>query len=129
MDQPYMNGKIAIETRKMDVYYGQFRAVKNVNLQIERKKITALIGPSGCGKSTVLRSFNRMNDLVPGAHVEGEVLFNGQNLYAPEIDPVGVRRMIGMVFQRANPFPKSIYENVAWGARVNGYKGNMDELV
>jgi phosphate transport system ATP-binding protein len=128
-EQQFGNGKVAIEARDMHVYYSKFRAVKNISFQVYRQKITALIGPSGCGKSTVLRSFNRMNDLVPGAHVEGEVVFNGQNLYAPDIDPVEVRRRIGMVFQKPNPFPKSIYENVAWGARVNGYKGNMDELV
>ncbi len=128
-EQQFTNGKIAIEARDMHVYYNKFRAVKNISFGVYRQKITALIGPSGCGKSTVLRAFNRMNDLVPGAHVEGEVMFKGQNLYAPEVDPVEVRRRIGMVFQKPNPFPKSIYENVAWGARVNGYKGNMDELV
>ena len=119
----------AIETRDLNLYYGDFRAVKNVNLQIERQKVTAIIGPSGCGKSTMLRAFNRMNELVPGAHVKGEVIFQGQNIYGPEVDPVEVRRRIGMVFQRPNPFPKSIYENVAWGARINGYRGNMDALV
>ena len=129
MDHAPINGKIAIETREMDVYYGHFRAVKNINLPMRRKKITALIGPSGCGKSTVLRALNRMNELIPGARVEGEVLFQGQNLYAADIDAVEVRRRIGMVFQKPNPFPKSIYENVAWGARINGYKGNMDDLV
>ena len=123
------NGKYAIEARDLSVYYGDFRAVKDVNLQIERQKITAIIGPSGCGKSTMLRAFNRMNELVPTAWAEGEVLFHGQNIYDPEVDPVQVRRRIGMVFQKPNPFPKSIYENVAWGARINGYKGNMDELV
>jgi len=119
----------AIETRDLNLYYGDFRAVKNVNLQIERQKVTAIIGPSGCGKSTMLRAFNRMNELVPGARVKGEVIFQGQNIYGPEVDPVEVRRRIGMVFQRPNPFPKSIYENVAWGARINGYRGNMDALV
>jgi len=119
----------AIEARNLSVYYGEFRAVKDVELPIIHKRITAIIGPSGCGKSTVLRSFNRMNELVPGARVEGEVLFHGQNIYTPEVDPVQVRKRIGMVFQKPNPFPKSIYENVAWGARVNGYKGNVDALV
>jgi phosphate transport system ATP-binding protein len=123
------NGKYAIEARDLSVYYGDFRAVKGVNLQIERQKISAIIGPSGCGKSTMLRAFNRMNELVPTARAEGEVLFHGHNVYDPDVDPVQVRRHIGMVFQKPNPFPKSIYENVAWGARINGYKGNMDELV
>ncbi|MEN9937945.1 MAG: hypothetical protein RLZZ387_4524 [Chloroflexota bacterium] len=126
------NGATAIAARAMSVYYGSFRAVKNVDLAIEPQKITALIGPSGCGKSTVLRSFNRMNDLVPGARVEGEVLFKGKNLYAPDVDAVEVRRRIGMVFQKPNPFPKSIYENIAFGPRINGWKGSraeMDNLV
>lgn len=119
----------AIEVRNMSFYYGSFRAVKDVNLNIERNRITAIIGPSGCGKSTVLRSLNRMNDFIPGMHVEGEILFHHQNIYDQRIDPVKIRRTIGMVFQRPNPFPKSIYENVAWGARINGYRGNMDDLV
>jgi phosphate transport system ATP-binding protein len=116
------------------VFYGSFRAVQGVNLNIERKNVTAIIGPSGCGKSTVLRSFNRMNELVPSSHIKGEVLFMGQNIYAPGVDPVEVRRRIGMVFQKPNPFPKSIFENVAWGARLNGFLGgigqpNIDEWV
>lgn len=123
------NGKYAIEAKDLSVYYGSFRAVKNVNLQFPARKITALIGPSGCGKSTVLRSFNRMNDLIPVARAEGEVLFHGKNIYDENVDPVEVRRRIGMVFQKPNPFPKSIYDNVAWGAKINGYKGDMDELV
>lgn len=123
------NGNFAIEVKNLSVYYGSFRAIKNVNLHIEARKITAIIGPSGCGKSTLLRSFNRMNELVPGTHIEGEVSFHGQDIYAPDVDPVEVRRRIGMVFQKPNPFPKSIYENVAWGARINGYRGDMDELV
>jgi phosphate transport system ATP-binding protein len=123
------NGRYAIEARDLSVYYGGFRAVKDVSLSIAHKKITAIIGPSGCGKSTMLRAFNRMNELVPTAHATGQVLFHGQNIYEQEIDPVEVRRRIGMVFQKPNPFPKSIYENVAWGARLNGYRGNMDELV
>jgi phosphate transport system ATP-binding protein len=112
----------AIEIRDTHIYYGSFRAVKEVNLQIEPRKITAIIGPSGCGKSTVLRALNRMNDFVPSARLVGEVLFHGQNIYASDIDPVEVRRVIGMVFQKPNPFPKSIYENVSWGAKVNGFK-------
>ena len=123
------NGKYAIESRQLNVYYGSFKAIEDVNLPIERQKITAIIGPSGCGKSTMLRSFNRMNELVPTAHAEGEVIFQGINIYEEDIDPVEVRRRIGMVFQKPNPFPKSIYENVAWGARMNGYRGNMNELV
>ncbi len=118
-----------IEIKDMSFYYGTFRAVKNVNLSIEQKKITAIIGPSGCGKSTVLRSLNRMNDFIPGVRVEGEILFHNQSIYDPKVDPVQIRRTIGMVFQRPNPFPKSIYENIAWGARINGFQGNMDELV
>jgi phosphate transport system ATP-binding protein len=118
-----------LETRNLDIFYGDFMAVTNVNLMIPRNKITAIIGPSGCGKSTLLRAFNRMNELVPGTHIRGEVLFDGQNLYDREVDPVEVRYRIGMVFQRANPFPKSIYENIAWGARIHGYRGNMDELI
>lgn len=123
------NGHLAVEAKEMSVYYGSFRAVKEVSLQVPQKAITALIGPSGCGKSTVLRSFNRMNDLVPTARVEGAILYHGSNIYADNVDPVEVRRRIGMVFQKPNPFSKSIYENVAWGARINGYKGSMDDLV
>ena len=119
----------SIETRDLSIFYGAFKAVSDVNMLIEKQKITAIIGPSGCGKSTLLRAFNRMNDFVPGSHVTGEILMRGQNLYSPTIDPVEVRRSIGMVFQKPNPFPKSIYENIAWGARINGFKGNMDELV
>jgi len=122
----------AIEVRNLHIYYGSFRAIKDISLQIPPRKISAIIGPSGCGKSTMLRSFNRMNELVPTAWAEGEVLFNGLNLYAPEVDPVEVRRRIGMVFQKPNPFPKSIYDNIAWGAKINGFKGSkadMDDLV
>ena len=119
----------AIEAKNLKVYYGNFLAVRDINLNIKRRKITALIGPSGCGKSTVLRAFNRMNDLVPTARTEGEILFHGTNIYEPKVDAVEVRRRIGMVFQKPNPFPKSIYDNIAWGARINGYKGNMDQLV
>jgi phosphate transport system ATP-binding protein len=122
-------GTFAIEATDVNIFYGQFRAVKDVNLQIQKNKITALIGPSGCGKSTMLRAFNRMNDLVSTARLEGEVLFHGRNLYTRDVDPVEVRRKIGMVFQKPNPFPKSIYENVLWGAKINGFKGKADELV
>jgi phosphate transport system ATP-binding protein len=119
----------AIETKNLSIFYGAFKAVSDVSMLIEKQKITAIIGPSGCGKSTLLRAFNRMNDFVPNSHVTGEILMGGQNLYGSTIDPVEVRRSIGMVFQKPNPFPKSIYENIAWGARINGFKGNMDELV
>jgi len=122
-------GNYAIEARDLRIRYGDFVAIKDVNLGIERHKITAIIGPSGCGKSTMLRAFNRMNELVPSARTEGQVLFNGVNIYDNDIDPVRMRRRIGMVFQKPNPFPKSIYENVAWGARINGYVGDVDELV
>ena len=124
-----MEPEYALETRNLNIFYGNFRAVKDVNMKIERQKITSLIGPSGCGKSTLLRSFNRMNDLVASARAEGEILFRNKNLYDPDVDPVEVRRKIGMVFQKPNPFPKSIYDNVAWGAKINGYKGNYDQLV
>lgn len=124
-----MENNYAIQTNNLSIHYGIFTAVKGVNIKVERKKITAIIGPSGCGKSTLLRSFNRMNDFVPGCNVTGELLLQGQNLYSKNVDPVEVRRKIGMVFQKPNPFPKSIYENIAWGARINGFKGNMDELV
>jgi len=124
-----MENNYAIEANALSIYYGNFMAVKDVDMMIERQKITAIIGPSGCGKSTLLRAFNRMNDFVPGCHVTGELLMQGQNLYSNDIDPVEVRRKIGMVFQKPNPFPKSIYENIAWGARINGFKGKMDDLV
>ena len=119
----------AIEIRSLNVYYGSFLAVKDICLSFPTNRITAIIGPSGCGKSTVLRALNRMNELIPNTRTEAEVLFHGQNIYDGAVDPVEVRRRIGMVFQKANPFPKSIYENVAWGARINGFGGNMDELV
>ena len=118
-----------LETKKLDIFYGDFKAVTDVDMKIQRNKITAIIGPSGCGKSTLLRAFNRMNELVPGSSIQGEVTFNGQNLYETFVDPVEVRHRIGMVFQKPNPFPKSIYDNIAWGARIHGFKGNMDELV
>jgi phosphate transport system ATP-binding protein len=126
------SGNLAIQARNLHIYYGSFRAVKEINLPVVKKQITAIIGPSGCGKSTVLRSFNRMNELVPSAHATGEVLFHGKNIYDPDVDPVEVRRQIGMVFQKPNPFPKSIYDNIAWGAKINGFKGSktaMDDLV
>jgi phosphate transport system ATP-binding protein len=117
------------ETRNLSVSYGSAPAVKDVSLQIYRNVVTAIIGPSGCGKSTFIRTLNRMNDLVPSTKIEGDVLYHGTDLYGPKIDPVQVRRRIGMVFQRPNPFPKSIYDNVAWGLRVNGMKDNLDDRV
>jgi phosphate transport system ATP-binding protein len=119
----------AFSVHNLNVFYGQKLAVKDVSLDIGRNMITALIGPSGCGKSTLIRCFNRMNELIPGARVEGQILYHGENIYAHGIDPVDVRRRIGMVFQKPNPFPKSIYENIAFGPRINGFRGNMDELV
>ena len=118
---------LAIE--KLNVFYGNFHAVTDVSFDVPKNRITALIGPSGCGKSTVLRCINRMNDLIPGARVEGSITYHGIDINSPRIDPVEVRRRIGMVFQKPNPFPKSIYENIAWGARINGLRGNLDELV
>jgi phosphate transport system ATP-binding protein len=124
------NGRYAIEAKDLNLFYGDFRAVKDTNMKLERNKITAIIGPSGCGKSTVLRALNRMNELIPIYHASGEVIFDGVNIYGDDIDPVEVRRHIGMVFQKPNPFPKSIYENIAWGVRkVTNYKGNMDDIV
>ena len=114
---------------KVSVYYGSTLAVKDVCLDIPRNQIVAFIGPSGCGKSTILRCFNRMNDLIPSARMEGRITFDDQNIYDKRIDPVELRRRVGQVFQKPNPFPKSIYENIAFGARINGYQGNMDELV
>ena len=111
------------------ISYGSFEAVRNVHLDLPKGKVTAFIGPSGCGKSTVLRALNRMNDLIPGCSLRGRVIFDGKDIYNPRIDPVEVRRRIGMVFQKPNPFPKTIYENIAFGARINGYTGDMDELV
>jgi phosphate transport system ATP-binding protein len=119
----------ALEIRNLDAWYSSFQALQAVSMEVPRQRITAIIGPSGCGKSTLIRCLNRMNDLVPGFRAEGEVRFEGLNIYAHGIDPVEVRRRIGMVFQKPNPFPKSIYENVAFGARVNGFKGRMDDIV
>ena len=119
----------ALELKDVSCFYGSFRAVRQVSVAIARRQITALIGPSGCGKTTVLRTLNRMNDFVSSFRLEGQVLLHGQDLYGPSVDPVEVRRRIGMVFQKPNPFPKSIFDNVAFGPRVNGYRGNVGELV
>ncbi len=132
-----MDNELATETQTQtvlkientDIYYGSYRAVRGVSLDIPKNRITAFIGPSGCGKSTILRCFNRLNDLVHGFRLTGRISYHGQDIYAPDIDPVEVRKRIGMVFQKPNPFPKSIYDNVAYGARVNKYQGDLDELV
>jgi phosphate transport system ATP-binding protein len=121
--------EVVFELDGLSCFYGSFRAVRDISLEVPRNKITALIGPSGCGKSTLLRSFNRMNDLIDTARIEGTVRYHGVDLYADGVDPVEVRRRIGMVFQKPNPFPKSIYDNVAFGPKVAGYRGDMDELV
>jgi phosphate transport system ATP-binding protein len=123
------DAEIVFDVQGFSAYYGTFRALKEITFQIREHQITAIIGPSGCGKSTLLRGFNRMNDLVQSAHSDGQILYHGVDLYAPEVDPVEVRRRIGMVFQKPNPFPKSIYDNVAFGPRVAGYRGDMDERV
>jgi phosphate transport system ATP-binding protein len=120
---------VELEARNLSVLYGETRAVKSVSIKVPDRQVVAFIGPSGCGKSTLLRCFNRMNDLVPDARVEGAALFQGSDLYGPGIDPVDVRRRIGMVFQKPNPFPKSIYDNIAFGPRINRFRGSMDELV
>jgi phosphate transport system ATP-binding protein len=116
------------ETRDLRFYYGATQALKGISLKIRPREVTAFIGPSGCGKSTLLRCFNRMNDLIPGTHIEGSVLLDGQDIYR-DFDPVALRRRVGMVFQKPNPFPKSIRQNITWGARINGYRGDMDELM
>jgi phosphate transport system ATP-binding protein len=118
-----------IRLKDLSFWYGSFRAVKDISIDIPTHRITALIGPSGCGKSTLLRTVNRMNDLIPGTRVEGSVTYHDEDIYAAYVDPVEVRRRIGMVFQKANPFPKSIYDNVAFGPRLNGFKGDLDGLV
>ncbi len=117
------------ELKEISVSYGDKLAVKEVSMDIHKGEVTALIGPSGCGKSTLIRCMNRMNDLVPSASVEGELLYHGEDLYGPKVDPVQVRKLIGMVFQKPNPFPKSIYDNIAFGPRILGMKGDMDEIV
>jgi phosphate transport system ATP-binding protein len=121
--------EVVLDVRDVSVYYGSFRAVRNITLPIQRNEITALIGPSGCGKTTFLRCLNRMNDLIETARVEGQIFYHGVDLYDPQVDPVEVRRRIGMVFQKPNPFPKSIYDNIAFGPKIAGYKGKMEELV
>ena len=118
-----------LKTIGLNVKYGDTPALDDINLSIPASRVTAIIGPSGCGKSTLLRCFNRMNDLIPDARIEGKVLFNDEDLYAPSVDPIEIRYRIGMVFQRPNPFPKSIHDNVAFGLRINGYDGDINDLV
>ena len=118
-----------LQTKNLNVYYGAKRVVSDVSLDFARNRITAIIGPSGCGKSTLLRCLNRMNDLIPSATITGQVLFEGEDLYAPDVDPTEIRYQIGMVFQNPNPFPKSVFDNVAFGPKINGFRGNLAELV
>ena len=120
---------LGMKIEDLSAFYGSFRALTDVSIDIQANKVTALIGPSGCGKSTFIRCLNRMHEVIPGARAEGHVMLGDQDIYAKTSDPVIIRRRVGMVFQKPNPFSKSIYENVAWGARINGYRGNMDELV
>ncbi len=126
---PSEHAEVVLEARRLNVFYGHFQALRNVSIEVPGRDITAIIGPSGCGKSTFIRCFNRMNDTIAGFRAEGQVLFQNQNIYERRIDVVEVRRRIGMVFQKPNPFPKSIYENVAFGPRINGYEGRLDEIV
>ena len=120
---------LGMKVQDLSAFYGSFKAVTDVSIDIQANKVTALIGPSGCGKSTFIRCLNRMHEVIPGARAEGHVMLGEQDIYAKTSDPVVIRRRVGMVFQKPNPFSKSIYENVAWGARINGYRGDMDELV
>ena len=126
---PEAEQEVVFDVDDLSVYYGDFRAIRNITLPIYRNQITALIGPSGCGKTTFIRCLNRMNDLIEGARVEGTLLYHGVDLYDASVDPVEVRRRIGMVFQKPNPFPKSIYDNISFGPKIAGFKGNMDDLV
>ncbi|MGH3734527.1 MAG: phosphate ABC transporter ATP-binding protein PstB [Micromonosporaceae bacterium] len=120
---------VVMDLAKVSVFYGAYEAVRDTTLAIQQHEITAMIGPSGCGKSTILRSLNRMNDLIPGARVAGTISYHGQDLYAPDVDPIQVRRRVGMVFQKPNPFPKSIYDNVVYGLKINKIKGDHRQLV
>jgi phosphate transport system ATP-binding protein len=124
-----LKAKTVFDVQDLSIFYGSFRAVRNVNMEIGEHEITAIIGPSGCGKSTMIRCFNRMNDLVETAHITGKVAYHGVDLYGQGVDPVEVRRRIGMVFQKPNPFPKTIYDNVAFGPRIGGRKGKLDDIV
>lgn len=127
---PDISKEVAVFSLKdVNIYYDDFHAIKNLDMNIYKNRVTSLIGPSGCGKSTLLRSLNRMNDFIEGWHIDGNVLLNEENIFGKGIDPVEIRLRVGMVFQAPNPFPKSIYENIALGPRINGYTGNLDELV
>ncbi len=123
------NSTICLEVKKLELWYGNFQALRDISMAVPHNRITSIIGPSGCGKSSLLRCFNRMNDLITGSKVKGEVLFDGRNIYAAEMDPTEIRYRIGMVFQKPNPFPKSVFENVAFGPRVNGLTDNLEEVV
>jgi phosphate transport system ATP-binding protein len=129
IDRPAGYGTTLMELREVTVFYGGYEAVRDTSMPVRKHQITAMIGPSGCGKSTILRSLNRMNDLIPGARVAGSITYHGQDLYAKDVDPIQVRRHIGMVFQKPNPFPKSIFDNVAYGLRINKIKGNIADRV
>ncbi len=118
-----------MEAKNLDAYYGKFRAIKHISMPMRRNAVTAIIGPSGCGKSTLVRCLNRMHELSAGGRIEGQILFDGEDINAPEVDPVELRSRIGMVFQKPNPFPKSIYNNIAFGLKINGFRGNMAEAV
>ncbi|MFQ6083492.1 MAG: phosphate ABC transporter ATP-binding protein PstB [Candidatus Aminicenantia bacterium] len=126
-----MNFKAKVETKNLNFYYGNNQALKNINIVCPANQVTAIIGPSGCGKSTFIRTLNRMNDVIPGKKIEGEVLLDGKNIYSPKVDVVEIRRRVGMVFQKPNPFPKSIFDNVAYGLRINGLKNKrkIEEIV
>ncbi len=123
------SGVVGMSVKGLNAYYGSFKAVTDVDMEIQANKVTALIGPSGCGKSTYIRCLNRMHEVISGAYAEGKVTLGDQDIYAKDSDPVVIRRRVGMVFQKPNPFSKSIYDNVAWGAKINGFRGNVDELV
>ncbi len=123
------NKEVILETKDLNVFYGEKQAIHSISMQVKKGTVAALIGPSGCGKSTFLRSLNRMNDFVASAKVNGDVFYKGQNLYSKKADPVEIRSQIGMVFQKPNPFPKSIYKNIIWGPKINGFTGDMDLLV
>ncbi|MBI4286924.1 MAG: phosphate ABC transporter ATP-binding protein [Chloroflexi bacterium] len=124
-----IHATVSLEAKGLELWYGKFQALRGISVVIPHNQITAIIGPSGCGKSSLLRCFNRMNDLIPGSRVKGEVLFDGRSIYGADVDPTEVRYRIGMVFQKPNPFPKSVFDNVAFGPRVNGIQGNLEERV
>ena len=128
MNDRLMDKKVSIETKNVSISYGEKQVIRQVSLKVSSHQVTAVIGPSGCGKSTLLRTFNRMNDFIPSFSMKGEIIFQGKNIYESSSDPGTIRQKIGMVFQRPNPFPKTIYKNVIWGPKINGYSGNLQEL-